>query len=271
MARILITGGSGGLGQELVPRLRREGHTLRILSRSATSRQADVEWTQGFLGTGEGLDQAVAGMDIIIHAASSGFKDTENVDVQGTVRLLAAAEKANVKHFIYTSIVGVDILPLPYFQHKFAAEKVVEKANIPWSILRATQFHTLVDTAFKGMLRFPIGMVLKGWRFQPIETGDVANRLVEIANGEAGGHLPDIAGPEIFTMLELAREWARVQGKKRWIIQLPMPGKISVGYQQGLNTAPQKRYGTITWAQWLEKTYGSAQQKIDGVARHSAT
>src|SRR3990172_2973042 len=146
---ILVTGGSGGLGSELVPRLA-AGHTVRILSRRPRPPSATTEWAQGELATGEGLAEAVAGVDMIVHAASSPFGKTRQVDVEGIRRLLPAAAPAT-PHLFYISIVGVDRIPFPYYRAKLAAEKLVEEPAVPYTILRATQFHTLIDRLLRNL------------------------------------------------------------------------------------------------------------------------
>ena len=169
MARVLITGGTGVLGSELVPRFVDAGYTVRVMSRRARSeRDPDVEWAQAQLATGEGLAEAVSGADVIVHAASSPFRRTEAVDVHGTRRLLEHAREAGVAHFLYISIVGIDRIPRVYFKHKLAAEALVEQAGVPWSILRATPFHTLIDRVLGALARLPIALLPTDFRFQPI-------------------------------------------------------------------------------------------------------
>ncbi len=142
---VLVTGGTGTLGQALTPQLRQAGYTLRVMSRRDAPAGITVEWARASLETGEGLDTAVAGTEVIIHAASSSTRRAQQVDVVGTERLLAAAHRAGVGHFIYISIVGIEQVPFPYYRYKLAAEKLVEAGGVPWSILRTTQFHNLLD------------------------------------------------------------------------------------------------------------------------------
>src|SRR3990172_6438701 len=153
MTNILVTGGSGGLGSELVPRLAAAGHTVRVLSRRPRPPSTNTEWAQGDLATGEGLAEAVSGVDAVIHAATSPFRRTRQTDVEGTRRLLDAAGAAGEPHFFYISIVGIDRIPLPYYKAKLAAEKLVEESAIPYTILRATQFHSLIDRFLRPLAR----------------------------------------------------------------------------------------------------------------------
>ena len=146
---VLITGGTGTLGVSLVAAAEAAGHTVRVMSRrprSETEKKASetAEWVRADLATGEGVADAVAGVDAVLHAATSPQSNTEAVDVDGTRRLVRAGDEAGVAHFVYPSIVGVDAIPLSYYRHKREAERIVERGDGPHTVLRATQFHTFV-------------------------------------------------------------------------------------------------------------------------------
>ena len=258
MPRVLITGGTGTLGRELVPRFATARHDVRILSRrpAPPDKHPTAEWAQAQIENGEGLPEAVQGVDTIVHCASSPFRQTEAVDVDGTERLLKAAREAGVSHLFYISIVGIDRIPLPYYKHKLAAEALVQEGGVPWSILRATQFHYLIDGFLGTLLRLPVGLVPTSFRFQPIYAGDVADRMVEDASGDPAGRLPDLGGPEVFTMGELARTWLAARRLRRWIAPLPLFGKVAAGFKAGYNCTPENAYGKVTWIDWLRTKYG---------------
>jgi uncharacterized protein YbjT (DUF2867 family) len=126
MPRVLITGGSGGLGSELLPRFADAGYTVRIFSRKprAASTDAKCEWAQGDLVAGEGIAEALTGVDLVVHAATN--PPTGKGDPEGTRNLCAAAKEAGTAHLFYISIVGVDKIPMPYYKVKLACEKVQE-------------------------------------------------------------------------------------------------------------------------------------------------
>ena len=258
MTRILVTGGAGGLGSELAPRLRTAGHEIRI--GSSRPKPADLEngleWAQGDLLTGEGLAQSVAGIETIVHCASSPFKKTWEADVDGTKRLVDAAKAAGVSHFYYISIVGVDRMTLPYYKAKYAAEQAIEASGIPFTILRATQFHTLLDAFMRHMFkRGPFLFVPGAAKFQLIDTSEVAARMAETVEDGPSGRLPDIGGPEVLTGAEIAKPWLKVSGVRAVRVPVPALGPARQ-MEKGLNCCPENRFGTITWSQWLEKTYG---------------
>jgi len=258
MSRVLITGGTGVLGREVAPRLAAAGYMVRVMSRRAAPAEGvQTEWAQAQIETGEGLAGAVAGVDAIVHCASSPFRRTRAVDVEGTRRLLEAAKAAGVAHMVYISIVGIDRIPLPYYKHKLAAERLIEESGVPYSILRAPQFFTLMDDILRNLLRLPIGFYPAGFKFQPIDPGEVAERIVRQVESGPGGRLPEIAGPEVRTAGELARAWLKARGRRRLLLPLPLFGKVAAAYRAGYNCAPESKYGRITWAEWLSHRYGA--------------
>ncbi len=260
VAAVLVTGGTGDLGGALADRLVTAGHTVRIMSRRAAAATASpsTEWAQASLETGDGLGAAVDGAACVAHCASSPFRKTKQVDVDGTRRLLDACATAGVGHVLYISIVGIDKIPNPYYVQKLAAERVIEAAGVPYTMLRATQFHRLLDR-FLGdaLLRFPIGAVPGAFRFQPIETGEVADRMCELVAAGPSGRVDDIGGPAVLRADDLARSWIAATGRRRFVLPLPAVGKIASGFRQGLNCAPDKTYGRITWTEWLDGRYGT--------------
>lgn len=257
MPRVLVTGGTGVLGGELVKRLASAGETtVRISSRRDRGEtDPDVEWAQVNLETGAGLAEAVSGVDSVLHCASSPFRRTKAVDVEGTDKLLAAAKAAGVSHFLYISIVGIDRIPLPYYKNKLAVESVVAAGGVPWSILRATQFHTLIDMFLHALARFPVALLPTGFRFQPVDPGEVADRMLEhLAKGPAG-RLPDFGGPQTRTFADLSRTWANARGVRRLYIPMPLVGKVAGGFRNAYNCTEGGQHGRITWEDWLSTRY----------------
>ncbi|MGH3338769.1 MAG: SDR family oxidoreductase, partial [Propionibacteriaceae bacterium] len=142
---VLVTGGTGTLGRQVVPRLRDAGREVRVLSRHSRSAGDGIELVTGDLATGEGIDAAVDGVETIVHLAGSAKGDDHK-----TRNLVRAAARAGVGHLVYISVVGADRIPVVsgvdramfgYFASKRVAEKVVEDSGLPWTTLRATQFH----------------------------------------------------------------------------------------------------------------------------------
>jgi uncharacterized protein YbjT (DUF2867 family) len=243
------------LGRELVPRLLDQGYIVRVMSRHTASRtDRSVEWAQADLESGSGLAQAVAGVDTVVHAASSPFKRTWRVDVEGTRRLLGAARAAGVGHIAYISIVGIEHIAFGYYRAKVAAETLVREAGLPWSILRATQFYTLIDSLLRIVDRLPLFLLPTDFQIQPIDAGEAAARLTECVAAGPGGRLPDIGGPEVFRLGDMAQTWLAARQQPRRLVHLPVPGAFATAVRQGKLTCPESRYGRITWAEWLQKT-----------------
>ncbi|TMD53877.1 MAG: NAD-dependent epimerase/dehydratase family protein [Chloroflexi bacterium] len=257
---VLVTGGTGALGRQVVKRLRERGHRAVVLSRQPG---AGGDWRRGDLATGEGLAEAVAGMQGIVHAGSATVQPHRYrvTDLEGTRRLLDLASDAGVRHLVYVSIAGMEGVNYPYYRWKLAAERVVAGGKVPWSTLRATQFHTLLEVFLGGMAAVPgLLMVPFRWQFQPVDTRDVAERLVEVVTGEPGGLLSDYGGPEVRDFKSLAESWLRARRMRRRLLNLPLPFQFSRKFAEGRLLCPEHKDGTITWEQYLGRRYGAAQE-----------
>src|SRR5258708_13323242 len=210
MTKVLVTGGAGRLGSKVVKELTETGYSVRIMSRQRhpTNLLSATEWAHADLETSQGIADAVAGIDVIVHTASSPFKHTRQIDVEGTRLLLEQARVAGVAHVIYISIFGITPIPYYYYRAKLAAEELVKNSGIPWSSLRATQFHYLVDLFFQAATKMPLVTLLPtDLRCQSIAESEVASRLCEIAVAGPRGRLPDLVGPEGLTAGQLAHTW----------------------------------------------------------------
>lgn len=252
---VLVTGGTGALGREVVKRLIDAGHRTRILSRRAGEGD---DWVQGDLVTGAGLELAVKDIDAIVHAASDAVNPRKYraTDELGTRRLLAMSREARVRHVVYISIVGMEGVNYPYYKSKLAAEAVMRENIVPWSILRATQFHTLMEIFLNGMSKLPrLATVPFKWQFQPVDTTDVARRLVEVVTAEPAGMLPDFGGPEVRDFKSLAKSWLAVRKPDKRLVNLWLPFKFSSQFAAGRLLCPDHRDGTVTFEQYLARRY----------------
>jgi uncharacterized protein YbjT (DUF2867 family) len=93
----------------------------------------------------------------------------------------------------------------------------------------------------------------KGWLFQPIDAGEVAGRLVELALGLPAGRVPDIGGPEVRTPASLTRAYLSASGGEKEVVELPLPGKAARAFREGAQAAPACVWGDITWEEFLER------------------
>jgi uncharacterized protein YbjT (DUF2867 family) len=257
MQRVLITGGAGALGREMVNLLTPQGYTVRVMSRRSrpATQPAEIEWAQADLGMGTGISEAVAGVDTIVHAATN-FLSSGKVDVAGTKRLLDTARDAGVSHVLYVSIVGIERNPFAYYQNKLKAEALVQESGIPWSIQRAVQFYPFIDVILRAGVHWPVALLPADFQFQPMDIREAAGRMVESVVAGPGGWLPDIGGPEVRTLGDLARSWMQSRGLRRSILRLPLPGKAAAAFRNGYNTCPEHKDGKIRWEEWLQETYG---------------
>lgn len=256
MLHTLVTGATGTLGTALRPRLTAAGHAVRTASRSPPDEnededEAERDWVEFDLVTGTGLRPALENIDIVIHTATAPQGDTAAVDVQGTKRLLAAAENAGVEHFLYPSIVGIDQIPFSYYEHKAVAETAVENSPIPTTIVRATQFHAFVAELLDVLAKLPLWPLPTGVQLQPVTVGEVADGIVDQATLTASGRTDPVGGPEVHSVRELAQAYRAVRGLRRPIIRFPIPGKTMAAFRAGHATCPEYKTGTRTWDAWL--------------------
>jgi uncharacterized protein YbjT (DUF2867 family) len=252
---ILVTGGTGTLGRLVVPRLRAAGRDTRVLSRSRHPQEDGIEYVTGDLLKDEGIEAAVDGIETIVHLAGSSKRDDERAR-----NLVRAASQAGARHLVYISVVGADRIPMNsgidramfgYYGSKLAAEHVVADSGLPWTTLRATQFHELLLTVAQGMAKLPVMPVPVGFRFQPIDAGEVADRLVELTLGPPAGLVPDLGGPRDYAMADLLRGYLRARGKHRLMMPIRLPGKAARAFRAGANLAPDRAVGHRTWEEFL--------------------
>jgi uncharacterized protein YbjT (DUF2867 family) len=220
------------------------------MSRRSHVGYTGVHWSQADLLTGSGVDAAVDGIDVVVHCATQATRDK---DVRSMQNLLAAARRAGVGHIVHVSIVGIDRIPLPYYRTKLRVEQALEASGLGHTVLRATQFHDLIEVVFSVQRYSPVLWTLRGVQFQPIDTRDVAARLVELIDAEPTGRAPDIGGPAVHTHADLAQTYLAVRGGRRKVVQLPMPGRIVAGYRSGANLVPENPFGTIGFADHLAR------------------
>src|ERR671920_1041136 len=191
---ILVTGGTGRLGRHVVRRLRDAGSNVRVLSRRSREAEDGIRFLSGDLATGEGIKAAVEGVETIVHLA--GTAGSAKGDEDKARSLVRAASQDGAPHLVYISVVGADRIPVVsrvdramfgYFASKRETERVVADSGLPWTTLRATQFHDLILMVAKQLAKLPVVPLPAGFRFQPVDADEVAARLVELALAEPAG------------------------------------------------------------------------------------
>lgn len=250
--KVAVAGGTGTLGKLVVAELARRGDQVLALSRTQPRRLPDgASHRRIDLTDGTGLDEALAGVDAIVGVANTQSQfNAGPVLVEGTERLLRAGAAAGVGHFVGISIVGCDRVSIPYYKVKVAEEETISAGDLPWSMLRATQFHDLLAWAFAQVARAglrPVG----GARLQPVDAAVVASRLADAAHADPGGRLPEVAGPEVRTLSELAKAWRDSQRRHLLPLPIPMIGPIGKPLREGALCNPDAAAGGATFEQWL--------------------
>ncbi|MGE5133857.1 MAG: SDR family oxidoreductase [Gemmatimonadota bacterium] len=258
MSAILVTGGTGTLGRALVPRLAAAGHQVKVLSRRPRPADTDPErWATGDLKRNEGVPAAVTGTEVIVHCATS----VTGGDTVATRNLITAAHQAGSPHLVYISIAGIDRVPFAYYKSKLATERLIAESGLPWTVLRATQFHDLILRLFTAQARLPLLAVPRGFRFQPVDTGEVAARLAELASGPPAGRRPDFGGPQVRPIGELARSYLRASGRRRALLPVPLPGAAAAEFRRGGILAPEHAAGRVTFEEFLASRFGKQGQQ----------
>lgn len=276
--RILVTGGTGHLGRVVVSHLSEQGHQVRVLARRPRV-DPGIEWITGDLATGDGVREAVAGVDAIIHAATHSpaaqrgrfnlgdfVRSPADVDVHGTRALLAAGEQEGVEQFVHVSIAGLEQMRrLPYSRRKLEAEQAVRSANVPWSIVRATSFYWLLERLFENMLKQSVLALPAHARMAPVDSDEFARDIVDCVAAGPLGEREDFVGPQALTMIELMEQYLAATGRTRRIRRAPLPRKLQAAITAG-NTPPRARHGTTTWAQWLQRPAAAQHPDLEAAA-----
>jgi uncharacterized protein YbjT (DUF2867 family) len=242
--RIAIAGGTGTLGRPVAEALRSRGHEVRVLSRRGPEHRVDVT-------TGEGLAEALEGVDVVVDATNDSSKHAADTLVEGSRRLLAAEEVAGVGHHVCVSIVGCELVPARYLRIKAEQERVVEEGPQPWSIVRATQFHELVDMALAPAARKHL-MPVPRVPLQTVASTEVARVVADVAEGAPRRGRVEVVGPEVVDARDLARTWRSTTGRRALLLPLPLPGRMGRALRAGALIAerPDVR-GTTPFATWL--------------------
>src|SRR5579875_400432 len=243
MSVVLVTGGTGTLGRELIPILREGGHDVRVLS-----RRPGAGTHRGDLVTGQGVAEAVAGAELIVHAASDSRR-LGRTDLLQTLRLLAMVREA--RHLLYVSIVGIDAVPFVYYRKKLACEQAIMASPVPHTIVRATQFHELIGMVLTAAERLPAAPLPLDLPVQSVAVGEVAARVAATLEGAPAGRAPDFGGPEVLTIRQMAETWREHRHRPQSLLNLRWPGRAYQALRVGRHTCPDHADGRQTWAEYV--------------------
>jgi uncharacterized protein YbjT (DUF2867 family) len=240
--KFAVIGGTGLIGSQVVKNLNAAGHEAVPHSQSTG---VDVI-------SGQGLDEALAGADVVVNLTNSPtFDEASPAFFQASMdNLLAAAQKGGVGHFVILSIVGTDQVPeLDYYRAKALQEDILAAGPIPYSIVRATQFMEFVDAVLSWTTDGDI-VRLPATPIQPIAAKDVANAVAEVAAGAPLNGIRNIAGPEIFSLDELGRITLSRKGDSGTVVTDPNAGMFAV-VKGDVLTDKDAHLAPTRYADWL--------------------
>lgn len=242
--RIAVAGGTGVVGRLVVAEAQQRGHEVVVLARST-----GADLTSG-AGLADRLADVGAVVDVVGTTAQSR-RGAEGFFGATTRALLAAGTDAGVAHHVALSIIGIDRVPGGYYQGKLLQERLVADGPVPWSILRAAQFHEFAEQALGFAALGRVSLVPR-MTTQPVAAREVAAALVSAAEAGPGGRLPELAGPEHRELVDLARLVNRARGLGRRVVGVRVPGAWGRGIRSGALTpsSPGPR-GVLTFEEWL--------------------
>jgi len=243
--KIVIIGGSGLIGAKTVVRLRRRGH--EVIPASPSSGVDTI--------TGKGLAEALAGAQVVVDLANSPSFEGEAVlrffETSGR-NLLGAEAIAGVQHHVALSVVGTErLLASSYFRGKRAQEKLIEASNIPYTIVRSTQFFEFLGAIAQAgsdgqSVHVSPALV------QPIAADDVADVMADVALGPPRNGMLEIAGPERKGLDELVRRFLRERNDTREVVTDPEALYFGLKLDdRSLTPGDDPRTGAIRFGEWL--------------------
>ncbi|HUC22034.1 MAG TPA: NAD(P)H-binding protein [Streptosporangiaceae bacterium] len=242
--KLTVIGGTGLIGSRVVRKLATAGHQAVA---AAPSTGVD-------LITGQGLDQALEGANVVINMTNSPTFDDASVDFFRTsmTNLLAAGQRAGVRHQVILSIVDVDqVAQIVYYRAKTLQEDLLRHGPTPYSIVRATQFFEFMDTVVAetsddATVRLP------ATRLQPVAAADVVDAVVEVATGAPLNGIRNVAGPDVFALDELGRITLAARHDGRTVITDNQAGIFGGVSGDVLTVGTQAELAPTHYRDWLE-------------------
>lgn len=244
------------LGRAVVAALQRTGAQVRVLSRGIrrSTGLADAEVVVGDVKKGEGLSAAMRDVDVVVHCVQP---------IDGVIEAALRADRR--PHIVYVSIVGVDKIPFGLYATKLADERHLGGSGLPWSVLRATQFHDLVAAMLGALTKSPVLLLPKGLQVQPVDVSEVGERLATLALGAPTQRIDEFGGPEVRTMRGLAETLLEQTGRRRRFVEVPVPGGAGRAFGAGYNLTPDHAEGRITFEDYLRRLHAAGERPYPGM------
>lgn len=237
--RVAVAGGAGTVGRFVERALREHGHEPVSLTRSQgiDLMRDDIDLS--------GVDAVV---DVLGIKTLSAVRSTRFFTTT-TARLLAAERAGGVAHHLALSVVGAADAPYGYYAGKAAQEQLIERAGVPWTIQRSTQFFEFAEQT---ATRIGPLVVHPKMRVRPIAAAAVAARLVELVEAGPSGNVPDVAGPHEMQMIDVIKVTAH-RASARSLIEFPLPGGFGRAIREGtiLPSGEAVLLGPSLW-EWAE-------------------
>ncbi len=256
---VAVTGATGTLGRALVRKLGTPSTSVRCLSRKAKGEQ----FFPVDLNDGSGLDRALRGADTVVHLASAARDGNMSGDALQTGNLIKATKQSGIQHLLYVSIVGIDRIPFTYYKSKLECERLIQQSGIPYTIIRATQFHEFIDELLNRAMRLGALWIPKSFKFQAVDAESVADYLALSLQRTPPMAVENIGGSEVSTFHDMAKAWMAVRGLSKTVIGLPLFGKVAAGFRNGYNTTRHALSSCMTWEEWLIRKYGIDAKKFE--------
>jgi uncharacterized protein YbjT (DUF2867 family) len=246
--KIAVAGGTGTVGRHVVDVLRERGHEPIVLARS----------TGVDLVAGSGIAGALAGVPVVIDVASRFTQKADEARAFFTAEtrnLLDAEAVAGVGHHVLLGIVGSEHADYDYYAGKVVQERLVHEGRVPWTEVRATQFHEFA-AQISGVAKVGPFVLAPTMRAQPIAAREVAERVVELALGAPAGIVAELAGPREENMAQMVRKYLMAQNRPSRVIQVPLPGPGGKAQRNGsLLPKPGAQLGKQSFDEWIAQLH----------------
>ena len=249
--RIVVIGGSGNAGSAIVRAIARRGSRVTPVSRSGET-VAGAPGAKADVVTGEGLEEALAGADVVVDALNSRNPLHLRPFTIGARNVVAAAERAGVGRVVLLSILGVERSRFLYHKRKRDQELIYLQTPLEVAIVRAAQFHEWSVDQFEAGSALGAIPVALGARLQPVAVSEVADLVTREALEPSGERLIEIAGPEVRVSRDLAKAWQQATGARGLIVNGPFPPSLLEYLRSGANLSEQHK-GRITFEDWLAR------------------
>jgi len=243
--KVAVAGGTGTVGRYVVEAARDRGLDITLLTRSS-----GVD-----LITGKGLRPALEGVDAVIDVSNLttlSAKKATSFFTTVTTNLLRAEREASIGHHVALSVVGIDAIDSSYYAGKLAQERAIDAFGMPYTLMRAGQFHEFAEQVLEQTTIAGLSLIPKTL-MRPVAARDVARRLVGAAEGGPAGRIADFVGPRDETLIGVVRRMFRFDhAVRRGSVEVRIPGSYGRGLASGsLRGGANRVESSMDFDAWL--------------------